>query len=434
VLGPQAPHHTGFAATSPGQRLAWARHFRLTNCLVNLCATLLPVFVCRFAPQAAAAAAIAALPPDKLPSIIEIRWASSMDLVIYLDSFGMTEKGLYGKDATPILHDDEGYVKWGRSLRNDILKEVFYLLLEKKKKVGVTTRRKSGDKTEQLQSNKTAIQEEGEKEEEQPPHKMTTRRKSTRRSPRSANQPSASATFIEAGAEMYLDRTKKSKPKPTHIPNTRKSTRTRNHSKDHVENKKHSSFDLISSAALSLPFHLSNPEECVSNLQSTPIKHQHEIDRLESEHRQNFTDWSFLLNANHSLLLYGFGSKRKLLNDFAKETLSVEGDVISIDGFDRECSVDQILDVLVYGFLNGEEPSFHHYENSYFHHQSGGRLATTPTTTAKRTTTRTDSKSSSLDNDTAPMERTRVGITTITQNAPTIIKRAVSIARSIVSK
>ena len=50
-------------------------------------------------------------------------------------------------------------------------------------------------------------------------------------------------------------------------------------------------------------------------------------------------EWTFLLSTNHSLILYGFGSKRDLLNDFAKRELSIRGIVLVMIGYDSDISI-----------------------------------------------------------------------------------------------
>jgi hypothetical protein len=68
-------------------------------------------------------------------------------------------------------------------------------------------------------------------------------------------------------------------------------------------------------------------------------------------------DWKFLLNTNHSLLLHGVGSKKRLLDNFAATQLRSHGDILTFNGYDPSINITQILDVLVTLFLNGVEPS-----------------------------------------------------------------------------
>ena len=80
------------------------------------------------------------------------------------------------------------------------------------------------------------------------------------------------------------------------------------------------------------------------------------IEALDDQYEVEFAQWSFLLATDHSLLLYGFGSKRSLLNDFACYHLAQWGDVLTLNGYDRDIGIDAILDLVVGRYLNGIEP------------------------------------------------------------------------------
>jgi len=110
-----------------------------------------------------------------------------------------------------------------------------------------------------------------------------------------------------------------------------------------------------------------NPQECVDALRSR------ESDQKENNQSQTSSrflkkfalEWKFLLSTNHSLILYGFGSKRNLLNDFAEQELNKYGDVLTLDGYDSEISIGGILDIIVQTLLNGEEPSYTETTTTY---------------------------------------------------------------------
>ena len=96
-----------------------------------------------------------------------------------------------------------------------------------------------------------------------------------------------------------------------------------------------------------------NPQDCVDAIRS-----ESQADQIDgSKVVERYPEWKFLLSTNHSLLLYGFGSKQMLLNDFASKELSPDGDVLSLNGFDPDVNISQVLDILVQLFLNGVEPS-----------------------------------------------------------------------------
>jgi origin recognition complex subunit 2 len=81
-----------------------------------------------------------------------------------------------------------------------------------------------------------------------------------------------------------------------------------------------------------------------------------QVEVIENKYRSEFGKWRFLLSTNHSLLFYGAGSKRELLNSFARDELYKEGESLVIDGTDKDVTVTGILDILVQLYLNGTEP------------------------------------------------------------------------------
>jgi hypothetical protein len=84
---------------------------------------------------------------------------------------------------------------------------------------------------------------------------------------------------------------------------------------------------------------------------------RHELDAIEQDLvDQTFEEWRFLASTNHSLLIYGVGSKKRLLERLAEEELDKDGDVVQIDGYDRDITIESILETLVDHWLGGEEP------------------------------------------------------------------------------
>jgi hypothetical protein len=101
------------------------------------------------------------------------------------------------------------------------------------------------------------------------------------------------------------------------------------------------------------PIHFPSLEKC------RQISREHqgpELDVIQSELERNFDDWRFLLTTNHNLLVFGAGSKEKMLHSFGQKSLTEEGYVLLIDGFAKDVSVTAILDLFVKLFLDGEEP------------------------------------------------------------------------------
>ncbi len=96
----------------------------------------------------------------------------------------------------------------------------------------------------------------------------------------------------------------------------------------------------------------------------------------------SFEEWKFLLSTNHSLLFYGVGSKRNLLQSFSDQ--DVDGDVIEINGFDNSLTVDGILQFLVDQWLEGREPTIR--KKNLFHIHFEKNDSTNRINTAERIT------------------------------------------------
>ena len=101
-----------------------------------------------------------------------------------------------------------------------------------------------------------------------------------------------------------------------------------------------------------------NLEHNVATVRDYAVKLSNErgVQALDDDYVPCFDEWRFLLSTNHSVLLHGFGSKRSLLNDFAETILPHDGDVLTLDGYDRTINIGNILTVLVQLYLGGHEP------------------------------------------------------------------------------
>lgn len=84
---------------------------------------------------------------------------------------------------------------------------------------------------------------------------------------------------------------------------------------------------------------------------------QFNLQGISAVHSIHYNEWKFLLSTNHSVLLYGFGSKRAVLNNFRSTCLEHVGDVLSIDGFDSSVDMNDILDLMVEMFLKKKDPN-----------------------------------------------------------------------------
>ena len=65
-----------------------------------------------------------------------------------------------------------------------------------------------------------------------------------------------------------------------------------------------------------------------------------------------FNEWSFLLSTKQSILFYGLGSKKAVLSAFG-EILSNEGDVMNINGYDKNIDLNQLFANIDQIFLDG---------------------------------------------------------------------------------
>ena len=165
-------------------------------------------------------------------------------------------------------------------------------------------------------------------------------RRSSRRSKSSSKLTliDRTATAVEKGTDLYLHR------------------KSRKKKKDPVQTNDPSLMEhALKTSNMS-------PRECMSiardvmEQQASSIS-ENSVYHHSSKYHDDFSEWRFLLSTNHSVLLHGSGSKKELLNQFADKELSLEGHVILIDGFDESLTgVDEIFDLLVDVFLDGEEP------------------------------------------------------------------------------
>jgi origin recognition complex subunit 2 len=108
-------------------------------------------------------------------------------------------------------------------------------------------------------------------------------------------------------------------------------------------------------------------KECARTHQLNEIASNREKSLIES----SFEEWKFLLSTNHSLLLYGVGSKMNLLNRFSNH--DIEGDVVELDGFDNNLTMDGILQLLIDQWLGGQELSIRKKHLFHVHFEKNDR-------------------------------------------------------------
>jgi origin recognition complex subunit 2 len=159
---------------------------------------------------------------------------------------------------------------------------------------------------------------------------------------RSFQNKNSSVTTADAGADLFFNKgAKKSRQsrRARLVIANQKAAQTKNALQDQNDQ---------------VPFERLSLEECAEKVHDFDLE---EVDEYEAAYKKQFKEWRFLLSTNHSLMLYGYGSKFNLLNDFAQQELSEEGYAIVLNGFDPEISAESILKLLVNLFLNGNEPA-----------------------------------------------------------------------------
>ncbi|XP_065169849.1 origin recognition complex subunit 2 [Atheta coriaria] len=89
--------------------------------------------------------------------------------------------------------------------------------------------------------------------------------------------------------------------------------------------------------------------------------HQKAVVKTTENSKENFSKWLCLLHENFNILLYGLGSKKKLLNDFHTEVLC-DHPVIVINGFFPSLTLKDILDAIAIDLMGLNENSANVYD------------------------------------------------------------------------
>uniref|UniRef100_A0A182SDF2 Origin recognition complex subunit 2 n=1 Tax=Anopheles maculatus TaxID=74869 RepID=A0A182SDF2_9DIPT len=98
-------------------------------------------------------------------------------------------------------------------------------------------------------------------------------------------------------------------------------------------------------------------------LQETNVSglHAAAIQEMLTEHEQQFGRWMFLLNEGFSVLLYGLGSKRSLLQTFHHKLLA-DRPVLVVNGFFPSLTVKDVLDAVANDLLDLQLQTAVHHE------------------------------------------------------------------------
>ncbi|XP_042046047.1 origin of replication complex subunit 2-like [Salvia splendens] len=71
------------------------------------------------------------------------------------------------------------------------------------------------------------------------------------------------------------------------------------------------------------------------------FKHEKEINNLVNSYRKSYAEWVFMLRCGFGLLMYGFGSKKGLIEDFASTALT-DYSVVVINGYLQSINLKQV--------------------------------------------------------------------------------------------
>lgn len=85
-------------------------------------------------------------------------------------------------------------------------------------------------------------------------------------------------------------------------------------------------------------------------LSEVPEKHSKCIAKLCKNYLRLFPNWHFALREGFSILLYGVGSKRKLLQSF-QETVMDDSDVLVVNGFFPSLSINEVVSTIAKNIL-----------------------------------------------------------------------------------
>ncbi|KAF8476160.1 origin recognition complex subunit 2-domain-containing protein, partial [Kalaharituber pfeilii] len=89
-------------------------------------------------------------------------------------------------------------------------------------------------------------------------------------------------------------------------------------------------------------------------LREYAMPHEDERQMLLDIHRENFGQWAFELSQNFNVMVYGYGSKRKLLMEFAKKIWSPKNFVVVVNGHVPTLTTRDILSTIFTTILGAD--------------------------------------------------------------------------------
>ncbi|KAG0290107.1 Origin recognition complex subunit 2 [Linnemannia gamsii] len=94
----------------------------------------------------------------------------------------------------------------------------------------------------------------------------------------------------------------------------------------------------------------------IQAIKRAPAKHAPEIEMLRLLYEEQFSQWFFELVSGFNLLIYGYGSKRQLLTQFAT-TMLTDAPLIIVNGYFPTITIKEILDKISSTALNYSGPT-----------------------------------------------------------------------------
>ncbi|CAG8664641.1 3094_t:CDS:1 [Gigaspora margarita] len=98
-----------------------------------------------------------------------------------------------------------------------------------------------------------------------------------------------------------------------------------------------------------------NKAECMSILTKVPVKHKTEIESLTELYKCQFLQWYIELKSGFNLLFYGYGSKKKLLEEFSQAYLR-DRPLLVINGFLSKLKIKEVFLQVINGVDMGVKP------------------------------------------------------------------------------
>ncbi|CAG8458796.1 13593_t:CDS:2 [Ambispora leptoticha] len=94
-------------------------------------------------------------------------------------------------------------------------------------------------------------------------------------------------------------------------------------------------------------------KDLIETINSLPLKHQDQLDLISKKYETLFSQWYYQLRCGFNIICYGYGSKRGILEKFARARDDIH--VLTINGFMPKTTLKTILRDIIQGYLN-EQP------------------------------------------------------------------------------